>query len=136
MSQKTPSIVTIHSSRGRLVADHVRMARRFGERLRGLLGTRCLPGGSGLWIQPCGSVHTIGMRYAIDVVFMDRAGMILRVLRNLRPGRFGFAPRGCVAVLELRAGECDSRGLAEGDQLSTSVVADNETSIQGARYER
>lgn len=130
MTKVAPRILAIGSSRHPRIAGHVRVAMRFRERLRGLLGTKCLLPGQGLWIEPGGSVHTIGMRYAIDVVFVDRAGTVLRVLRNLRPFRFGFAPRGCRAVLELAAGSADPGVIRAGDQLSIAVVADRESSFR------
>lgn len=58
-------------------------------RARGLLGTRAEWGDGNrmLILVPCKSVHTIGMRYALDIAFVDRNGIVLRSERNVRPGR-------------------------------------------------
>ena len=68
-------------------AARVAVAVSMGARLRGLLGRRSLPAGEGLLIVRCGSIHTVGMRFAIDVVFLDRAWQVCRVHRDVRPGR-------------------------------------------------
>lgn len=72
-------------------------------RLRGLLGRRGLPDRRGLWLRTR-SVHTVGMRFALDLVWIDRDGRVVRVDRGVGPGRI----RGCRTahgVIELRAGD-------------------------------
>ena len=84
----------------------VHEARTLRSRLLGLAFLRELPTGHALLISDCRSVHTFGMRFAIDVAFVDERGRALRVERNVQPRRF----RGCrraFAVLEARAGEID-----------------------------
>ena len=80
------------------------------ERMRGLLWRPALAPGQGLLIAPCNSVHTFGMRYAIDVVFLDREGRVLKVHAALRPFRMAMA-RGARQVIELAAGEASRLGL-------------------------
>lgn len=67
--------------------DRVRVATSLYDRMRGLLGCSGLPAGAGLLIEHCGSIHTVGMRFPIDVVFIDRHWRVCRVYRNIRPGR-------------------------------------------------
>ncbi|MCD0501643.1 DUF192 domain-containing protein [Bordetella petrii] len=70
-------------------------------RMRGLLCRARAPGpGSALLLSPCWAVHTVGMRYSIDVAFIDRQGRVLRLARNLRPGRLAVCVR-AAAVLEM-----------------------------------
>lgn len=85
-------------------------------RARGLLGRPPLAHGEGMWLLPCRAVHTLGMRHALDLVFLDRDGRICRCVRGLRPGRVA----GCWAarsVLELAAGGIDELGLRPGIHL-------------------
>ncbi|MBM3667960.1 MAG: DUF192 domain-containing protein [Actinobacteria bacterium] len=56
--------------------------------------------GPGLLIPRCGSVHTVGMRFELDLLFLDRAGRVLELRRSLGPGRLARC-RGAAAVLEL-----------------------------------
>lgn len=85
-------------------------------RMRGLLGRRELPAEEGVLLRPAGSIHTLFMRFAIDVVFLDRDGRVLRVAESVAPWRFAAA-RGTRSVLELRAGEAAKRGVSAGDVL-------------------
>ena len=102
---------------GRVVCDQCGVAATFKTRLRGLLGRRGLAPGEGLLIRPTNSIHTFFMRFAIDVVFLDRSGVVVKLVSNLRPWRVAFAPRGR-AALELRAGEAEARGIRLGDRLA------------------
>jgi uncharacterized membrane protein (UPF0127 family) len=87
------------------------------ERARGLLG-RPEPGpGAALWIRPCRAIHTLGMRYPIDVVFLDDRGLVLRVEARVAAYR-ALSHDGASSVLELRAGECQRLGLRPGERLA------------------
>jgi uncharacterized membrane protein (UPF0127 family) len=86
----------------RVGALDVRVARSPRARLLGLALLGELPAGTALLIPGCGSVHTIGMRFSIDVLFLDGAGRPLREVRGLRPWRVASC-RGAAAVLERRA---------------------------------
>ncbi len=87
----------------------LRYAQGFRGRLLGLLAPDALGGAQGLCLQPCRAVHTLGMRRAIDVVFLDRHGRVLRCVERLRPGRAAFCWRAALAV-ELPAGYCRRHG--------------------------
>jgi uncharacterized membrane protein (UPF0127 family) len=71
-----------------------------------------------LWLDPCGGIHTWGMQYPIDVVFLDRSLRVLAVRRAVPPWRMVFAPRGTRSVVELPAG--GAAALSVGDALSIS----------------
>ena len=102
---------------GVVVCDSCGIAATFRTRLRGLLGRRGLGPGEGLLIRPTNSIHTFFMRFAIDVVFLDRGGVVVKLVSNLRPWRVAFATRGRDA-LELGAGEAAARGIRLGDRLA------------------
>lgn len=93
-----------------MVADTV------SSRMRGLLGRKELEQGAGLLLRPAPSIHTAFMRFAIDVVFLDRDGLVLKIVPELRPWR-AAACRGARQALELAAGEAARRGIATGDRL-------------------
>lgn len=88
-------------------------ADRFVRRLRGLIGRSALGDDEALLIRPCRSVHTLGMRYPIDLVYLDRTGLVLRVRAALSPWRFS-ACLGAAAVLELGASRAEALGLRAG----------------------
>lgn len=101
---------------GSIVCERLLVAERPFARMRGLLGRRSLLPGEGLLLRPAGVVHTCFMRFAIDVVFLDRQGGVVGIAPELRPWR-AAGRRGARAVLELPAGECERRGLQNGDRL-------------------
>lgn len=99
----------------------VRRAERWLERLRGLLFSPPPEPGQALLITPCASVHTAFMRYAIDVVFLDRQGTIRKVVPALAPWR-AAACAGSRHTLELAAGEAARLGLAPGGRIDRSLL--------------
>jgi uncharacterized protein len=78
------------------------VARTFWQRLRGLAGLRSMPAGDTLLLPRCSSVHTLGMRFAIDVTFLDEHGRVLAVAEAVPPWRV-VSHRGADAVLETPA---------------------------------
>lgn len=106
---------SLYSESGRRVAARlIRPANWLATGL-GLLIRPPLQPGEALWLQPCGSIHTWGMRYPIDALFLDADLRILRVAPAIRPWRVALAPRGTRSVIELPAGA--ARGLGAGDRL-------------------
>ena len=101
-----------------VLAERAERAASLWERLRGLLGRASLGPGAALLIERCGSIHTVGMRFAIDAVFLDRAWRVVRVIRNIRPGRLMVCGGwGAARVLESEAGCLDLGGIRVGDTL-------------------
>lgn len=95
--------------------SRVRVATTPWQRTVGLLGRPRLAPLDGLWLEPGRSIHTFVMRFAIDCVFLDREGTIVRVSTCIPPYRVRFGPRCTRHVLELAAG-AGSR-LAVGQRL-------------------
>ncbi|HEY5461281.1 MAG TPA: DUF192 domain-containing protein [Deferrimonas sp.] len=107
----------VNRTREILLGDKVRTASTFLSRLVGLLGTAAIADGEGLWIVPCRSVHTLGMRYPIDVAFLDARGIVVGILGGLPPNRLGRVVRDARGALELRSGILAATGTAPGDRL-------------------
>jgi len=80
----------------------VPVAKGFRTRLRGLSRRDRAEAGPGLLIPGCSSVHTFGMRFALDLYFLDREGQVISVRRSVPPRRLVWQ-RGAVAVLEIPA---------------------------------
>lgn len=106
-----------NETRASVVAEAAELADGFVSRLRGLLGRQGLPPGHGLWIDPCNSVHTFFMRFAIDVAFLDSELRVVRVVPDLRPGRLTRVHWTASTCLELAAGAFAQSGTLAGDQL-------------------
>ena len=100
-----------------MVASRAEKAETHWARLLGLMGRRTLPEGGALLITPCSSVQTSLMRFAIDVVFLDRDGQVVKVVSELKPYRAALGGRGAHSALELPAGAAGRCGIAVGDRL-------------------
>jgi len=109
-------------TRNCVLAEAVELADTSRKRRTGLLKHESLPSGEGLWIAPCEAVHTIGMKFAIDVLFLSRDKRVLKIRANMVPGRLAFCLR-ANGVLELAAGTAAATGTAVGDQLQFEKVA-------------
>lgn len=108
-----------------VVAERVQRADTFLTRLVGLLGRDLLPEDEALWISPCKGIHTIGMSFPIDAVFLDRGHRVVAVHENVAPWRATGFVKGASSVLELTAGAIRRAGVSVGHQLEF-VPAENE----------
>lgn len=106
----------IRLERGPVVCERGVLAVTAWTRSKGLLGRSGLDPDEGLWIQPTGSIHMWFMRFAIDVVYADKEGRVLKLVRGVRPWRMS-ACRGAKVALELPVGAIDRAGVEVGDHL-------------------
>ena len=101
---------------GATLATTVEVAFESEDRKRGLLGRASLDPGHALIIAPCSAVHTFGMQFAIDVVFVARDGKILKITREMGRGRVAASLR-AFATIELRAGAVEAIGVKPGQHV-------------------
>lgn len=87
------------------------------RRMIGMLGRGGLPRRAGLLIRPCNAVHTMGMRFPIDVVYLNREGFVVKVVPWLHPWRVSFGGRDAQSALELVAGEAARLGIGRGRRV-------------------
>lgn len=114
------TIVQLSASNGILV-PRVSVARSFWKRFVGRLGTSDFPMGEGLLIVPCSEIHMIGMKYALDIVFLDKALTILATRQALPVGTLQLACKEAWATLELPVGSVDGK-WREGLKLEMEVT--------------
>ncbi|MGQ9497001.1 MAG: DUF192 domain-containing protein [Desulfotomaculales bacterium] len=107
----------VNITKDTLVAGRLVVADRFWRRMVGLLGSRRLPAGTGLLLTPCNAVHTMFMRYAIDVLFLAGDLTVLKAVTGLKPWRTA-ACRGASMVVELPSGIVAQTGTGAGDKLA------------------
>lgn len=99
-----------------VVAEDVELADTRETRRKGLLGRDGLDHRSALILRPCFAVHTAFMRFPIDVLFVNREGTVVKVVRNLVAWRIAGA-FGAHAVIELAAGAIPQGAVEAGDRL-------------------
>jgi uncharacterized protein len=84
-----------------IIMTEVIPADNFFTRLKGLLGKKELPEGQCMLISPCKSVHTFFMKFPIDVVFIDKGFKVVKVIKNMVPGRTSPYVKEAWAVIEM-----------------------------------
>ena len=103
---------------GVVVGDRIGCAETSITRLVGLLKRTTLARGEGIWIRPSSGIHTFGMRFAIDVVGLDRHMRVVRLWSRVKPFRITSVSPRIKSVLELAAGEIALRSIRLGDVLT------------------
>ena len=104
-------------TRGTWIGDRIELADTGLARMIGLLGRRNLPQGCGLWIVPSQGVHTVGMIFPIDVLFLDGKYRVLRSRPGMRPFRLSPVDFAARSVLELPDGTLAASQTSPGDEL-------------------
>jgi uncharacterized membrane protein (UPF0127 family) len=94
----------IEKSSGRVLLEDLRQAKTFLQKFRGMMLRRKCGVGSGLWLESCGSIHTMWMRFPIDVYFIDQQGRILEIRSGVTPWSIVIPKQRCHAVLEIPHG--------------------------------
>jgi uncharacterized membrane protein (UPF0127 family) len=111
--------VTIdNSTRSTTLADRAEWRGTMWGRGRGLLGRSGLEPGEGIVLTPCASVHMLFMRFAIDVVYLDKQDRVVKTVHRLRPFAFSWGGRGAHHAVELPAGSLAATRTETGDQLT------------------
>ena len=125
-TQNSSRYYVYNTTRETFVATEVRLADGYFSRLVGLLGkTRhwARPG-RGLWIVPSHGVHTIGMLFSIDLVFLDREGCVVHTEEYLRPFHISRVTLKAQSVLELPPYTVFRSGTQVGDRLEIGRVGE------------
>jgi uncharacterized membrane protein (UPF0127 family) len=97
---------------------NITVARSFWQRFKGLMCSKPLPVAQGLLIPRCASVHTLFMRYALDVVYLDKRGAVVKLVPALNPWRLSWGGGTATQTLEMTAGGIAHCGMQLGDRLA------------------
>ena len=118
----------VNLTRKTQLANNAEVAGSGAKRTKGLLGRKNLEPGEGMWIVPCEAVHTFGMRFPIDLVYLDRKHRVKKVRSNVVPWRLS-ACLSAHSILELPSGTIDETLTQTGDLLefSPASASTNET---------
>ncbi len=103
--------------RNQVLAEKTIVAASHWARLRGLLGRPRLKEGEGLLLGYTKAIHTIGMRYPIDVAFLDLDGRVIHLIHSMKPFQIGPVVCNSAMVLELPAGILQQTGTQLGDRI-------------------
>lgn len=114
-AMQTVQIVNI--SKGIVIASKAQIAASMGQRMKGLLGRKGLAPDEALVLKPCSSIHTLFMRFPIDVLFLDKNVQIIRVIQNMPPYRLSPFVWASHLAIELPAGKISQTNTQIGDRL-------------------
>ncbi len=112
----------INETSHKVLAEKAEVASTFLKRLRGLMGRRSLAPGEGIVIRPCSSIHTCLMKFAIDVIFVNRKNRIISVHPLIPPYHLGPINPIAAGAIELPAGTISISGSKPGDYLLLEEV--------------
>lgn len=111
----------VNRTKGTLLASCAEIADSVTTRLVGLLGRRSLESGGGMWIIPSNSIHTVGMRFAIDIVMLSRDTAVVGVCESVRPFSIIWPNLRAKSVLELPADTIARTRTESGDLLQIEI---------------
>ncbi len=130
MAVFSPERQAFNRTRDTLLASAVAVADTHWTRLRGLLGLRAsdFRNGNGLWIVPCRGVHTLGMGFPIDVLYLDREMSVIHIQKGMQPWRVAPVNLRAATVLELPSGTAAETETAVGDRIEIGLsLSESET---------
>lgn len=116
----------INLTKNTWLATKTRRADNFITRLVGLLKRSGLGPEEALWLMPSKGIHTMGMKFPIDVVFLDRKNLVLAIVPGMAPYRISRIELRAYSVLELPNGTIKKSETEVGDQLEISLVETSE----------
>jgi uncharacterized membrane protein (UPF0127 family) len=126
----------VNTRRNLELGSQVGLADGWLGRLRGMIARPAPDPGGGLLLTPCRAVHMYGVRFPLDVAFLDARGAVVASYPSLRPGCRTRSHRDAVHALELPAGTLENSGTMVGDVLAwsptTGASAPEEYRIPGA----
>lgn len=120
MSKATPRGFAFNVTRETILSSELLVADSHWTRLKGLLGTKqkdFYRGGQGLWIVPCHGVHTFGMGFAIDVIYLNAENEVVYLVDNVKPWHITPIIAAAETLLELPARTAAQTGTEVGDKI-------------------
>ena len=132
MSDPVNKAYVYNETRQTFIATELRVADTHWTRLKGLLGStrKMFSAGAALWIVPCHGVHTFGMIFPIDVLYLDESLVVVHLEQNVKPWRFTPIRLDAATVIELPASTVASTGTCVGDRMEINT-APEEADIAG-----
>lgn len=114
MIKRTYRLIEVKTQK--TVIQSVEECATLRSRVVGLLGRVSIKPGEAVWIHPCSGIHTWGMQFAIDVLYLDRSGKLIKIANNIRPWRMPLPCMKAKSVVEMKAGEAERLRVSKGEQ--------------------
>jgi uncharacterized membrane protein (UPF0127 family) len=111
-------VIVTNTTRGNVIGEAIEVAESASQKVKGLLGRECLEDGQGLLFKGAGSLHTLFMRFPIDIIYTNQQGKVVKTAKAVRPFKLVAAPLRCHYAIELPAGAITASKTEVGDSLS------------------
>lgn len=108
----------VNKTKHTLLAKDIVIANTPFKRLKGLLGKKEFREGQAIILKPCNSLHTFFLRFAIDVIFVDKQNKVIEAISHLKPFHLTRVYWLSVLAIELPAGIIQSSSTYNGDTLT------------------
>lgn len=105
-----------------LEVGKIRLAKTVWTRFKGLLFSDPSKDPLGVWLLPCHSIHMVGMRFALDIIFLNKELKVMKICREVKPMTPVLICRGANSVLEFFPGHWHPETVKEGDILEHRCV--------------
>ena len=104
-----------------IITDNAQRADNFFTRFKGLMFVKEIEDNYALHITPCNQIHMLNMRFALDVIYLDENGRVVKVDENVQPGKICKTVRNAKSVIEMKASAAAKLGINQGDVLEMTV---------------
>lgn len=105
-----------------VITDKAELADTFLTRFRGLMFRKEIADDYALFITPCNQIHMLNMRFAIDVVYLDKSGTVIKTDVNVQPGKICKTVKSAKSVIELKSFSASRLGIQSGDTIKINVL--------------
>ncbi len=105
-----------------VITDNAELADTFLPRFRGLMFRKTIADDYALCITPCNQIHMLNMRFAIDVVYLDKSGTVIKTDVNVQPGKICKTVKNAKCVIELKSFSASRLGIHTGDTIKINVL--------------
>ncbi len=105
-----------------VITDNAEVADTFLTRFRGLMFRKTIADDYALFITPCNQIHMLNMRFAIDVVYLDKSGTVIKIDVNVQPGKICKTVKNAKSVIEFKSFSASKLGIQNGDTIKINVL--------------
>jgi hypothetical protein len=115
-------LIISNTSRNTVIGESIDVAETASQKVKGLLGRDGLDEGHGLLFRGAGSLHTLFMRFPIDIIYTDKQGKVVKTAHAVKPFKLVAAPLRCDCAIELPAGVIAASDTRVGDYLKFELT--------------
>ena len=105
-----------------VITDNAELTDTFFSRFRGLMFRKAITDDYALYITPCNQIHMLNMNFAIDVVYLDKSGTVIKIDTDIQPGTICKTVKNAKSVIELKSNSASKLGIKNGDIIKINVL--------------